>query len=135
MKAQYLVLLIIPFTLLSCTRVKKEFWPNGNIRTEISMKGGTYNGPSKWFFEDGTLQMECVYKDDKLNGTMVRYYGTGTKKEQITYKDNKPEGDSIILGWQRKAHCEKQLPRQSARWPIPGILRRGFNKNRRRLTQ
>jgi len=87
------------FLLVACSGVKTEKWPNGYIKSEISMHGKERNGPAKYWYEDGTIQMECTYKKNKLEGILTRYLPTGYKEELQTYKNDTLNGQN--LQWDR----------------------------------
>jgi antitoxin component YwqK of YwqJK toxin-antitoxin module len=90
-------LFLLLLTATACTRVQTEYWPNGNLKSTVAMRGDSYNGPASWYFEDGTLQMECTYRNNLLEGRLSRYYTTGMKKEEVYYKGNK--ADSLYRFW------------------------------------
>lgn len=81
----------------ACTRVKTDHWPDGTIRSSITVRGSNYHGPAFWYYEDGTPQMECNYKNNLLEGRLLRYYDSGLKKEEVLYKQNK--ADSTYKFW------------------------------------
>ncbi|MFN8845193.1 MAG: toxin-antitoxin system YwqK family antitoxin, partial [Chryseotalea sp.] len=90
----------------------KEFYPNGQIKSEIDFSGGkvngqvkTYfengriseisswtndfrNGTSKFFYDNGAIYQEESYKDGKLNGEQTTYFDNGKIKTRISYKDD-----------------------------------------------
>ncbi|MEI6456280.1 MAG: hypothetical protein WCO93_08325 [bacterium] len=100
--ASFAYLFCFPFLLITaCTRVQTEKWPNGNLKSEITMHGGQRNGPARYWFEDGNIQMECIYKDDMLNGNLTRYfaYPEGAREEQQTYINDTLDGTDLL--WDR----------------------------------
>ncbi len=88
--------------LWSCQNTRKDYYPNGILRSEITIKHGKYHGRALFYYEDGTKQMECFYSDGKLEGPMIRYYNTGRQKESIFYRNNKP--DSLCKTWDPKGN-------------------------------
>jgi antitoxin component YwqK of YwqJK toxin-antitoxin module len=97
MRSKTLLLSFFLLVIWSCTRVSTEYWPNGNVKSTITLKGSKYNGPAAFYYEDGTIQMECNYRNNLLDGRLIRYYSTGMKKEETIYKENKT--DSIYRFW------------------------------------
>jgi len=93
----HLIFFFLIMLLVSCNRVQTDYYPNGNIRSEITMKRGHYHGRATFHYDDGTILMECTYVNDSLDGLMTRYYETGTRKEMMFYKKNRP--DSIYRLW------------------------------------
>jgi len=77
---------------VSCTTDKKEYWPNGNIRSEIRMKDGVYNGPARYWFENGNIQISCNYLDNKVDGLMKTYYPDGNIREEQEFSLGFPHG-------------------------------------------
>jgi len=94
-----LVFFPILFLSIACSGVKTEKWPNGNIKSEISMHGKERNGLAKYWYEDGIIQMECFFKKNKLDGILTRYFATGSKEELQTYKNDTLNGQN--LQWDR----------------------------------
>jgi antitoxin component YwqK of YwqJK toxin-antitoxin module len=91
----FCAVMLLAFT--ACMRVQTDRWPNGNLKSSISMRGESYHGPASWYYEDGTLQMECSYRNNLLEGRLMRYYSSGMKKEEVYYKQNK--ADSVYKFW------------------------------------
>lgn len=53
--------------------VWKELYPDGKVRTEKTVLGGSDNGPLRTFYPSGALQTEANYMAGKLNGPMITY--------------------------------------------------------------
>lgn len=51
----------------------KELYPDGKVRTEKTVLGGSYNGPLRTFYPSGALQTEAGYLAGKLHGPMITY--------------------------------------------------------------
>ena len=60
--------------LTSCTKVKTEYWPNGNKKSEITVSGNSYEGPAKYWYVNGNIQTSCFYKNNKQDGTLQSFY-------------------------------------------------------------
>lgn len=76
--------------LASCDNhvtVKKDYWENGNLKSELRYVDGKLNGISKWFLMTGKPQMEVTYKDDKMDGPSRRWHENGNIMEESWYKD------------------------------------------------
>jgi antitoxin component YwqK of YwqJK toxin-antitoxin module len=97
LKTYWPLLFSLSLLLASCTQVKTDYYPNGKIRSEITMDGKRYYGPAYFYYEDGTLLMECSYLNDSLDGKLVRYFETGRMKEMMFYHKNRP--DSLYKLW------------------------------------
>lgn len=97
------------------TGEKKDYYPDGNLRTiiryengkregisaryynsgdlcfEQTYKDGKRNGPYRWFHKSGKLHLYKEYKDDKLDGTFKEYnYSTSSVKYEGVYRDGVP---------------------------------------------
>ncbi|KAF0126002.1 MAG: hypothetical protein FD189_1777 [Elusimicrobia bacterium] len=53
--------------------VWKELYPDGKVKTEKAVLGGSYNGPLRTFYPSGALQTEANYLAGRLNGPMITY--------------------------------------------------------------
>lgn len=83
--------------LNACSHVKTDHYPNGSIRSEITIQGGHFNGPARFYFESGALMTECHYVNDSLEGQLIRYHENGSRQEVKYYKMNRP--DSTCRSW------------------------------------
>ena len=45
--------------------VKKEYYPNGQLMSEVSLKGGKQEGITKEYYENGNVWLEAFFKDGK----------------------------------------------------------------------
>lgn len=68
--------------------IKKEYYPNGRLETEIPYKDGRINGIVKEYYESGNLKWEIPFVDD--NGIRKVYYESGELKEEIFDDDEIP---------------------------------------------
>ncbi len=59
--------------------IYKEWYDNGQLRSESEMKNGIKNGKHKSYYPDGSLQAYGKFKDNKKNGTW-RYYDENGKE-------------------------------------------------------
>jgi len=67
----------------------KEFYPNGNLKGEMTFENGIPNGPVKTYYEDGTLETTGTYKNAKKDGLSVKYYKDGLVSK-IIFKEDMP---------------------------------------------
>ena len=88
MKAISLPLLLSFFVLMltACTHTQKEYYPSGQIKSEVTTKSGKYQGEAVYYYETGKAMMSCTYKDNMLEGSLLRYYQSGYRKELQTYQ-------------------------------------------------
>jgi uncharacterized protein len=96
-------LILLLFLLVSgCSRTRKEYYPSGALKSEISMKNGEYSGRSVYYYENGKPMMSCSYIHNKLDGELYRYFQSGYHRELQTYRDGILHGVSRI--WDRNSH-------------------------------
>ncbi len=111
-----LILLSLLF-FISCTKVEKNYYPNGAIQSiihykgnkehgksvyfynhpntveiEVEMRNGKRNGQFRRYFINGYLDTQCTYKDDLIEGCEIMYLANGTKTQITNYKDGKKNG-------------------------------------------
>lgn len=71
----------------------KEFWPNGDLRSEVFYKNNKKQGLEiLWFDEPDCVELEAYYKDGVLDGPSI-YYSKKCKKEFFeTYRNGLKDG-------------------------------------------
>jgi antitoxin component YwqK of YwqJK toxin-antitoxin module len=92
MKKALLVLLIVFLSGCSSEEVKKEYYPNGKLKTEMRYKNGKLDGMTKGYYDSGKLKAEAVFKDDKMVSA-VCYDENGNKIECPKFNDEKQEDE------------------------------------------
>lgn len=80
----------------SCTKVNKEFYSDGTLKSEISYHNGKMNGPAVWYWASGNKQVECTYQDDMLEGKVTRWFFNGNKQREDSYHENKRNGTCLV---------------------------------------
>jgi antitoxin component YwqK of YwqJK toxin-antitoxin module len=98
MNKSRLLLFIIPlvFILFSCKDTKKEYWPDGKLKSVVHIRGGKYYGKAVFYNPTGDLQLECFYKENLLQGPLIRYYRYNKKKEQQNFDKGNLDGLSTV---------------------------------------
>ncbi len=86
--------LIIIFS--SCGNARKEYYPDGKLKSIVHIKGGKYYGKSVYYYSSGDIQLECFYKNNLLQGPLIRYYHYNKKKEEQNYDKGNLDGLSTI---------------------------------------
>jgi antitoxin component YwqK of YwqJK toxin-antitoxin module len=59
------------------TKIKREYWSNGEVCSEKSYVGEELHGVSKWWWPSGQLRLEVPYVDGKLHGMMKHWRRNG----------------------------------------------------------
>ena len=70
--------------------LKKEYYPNGKIMREYTLKDGKVDGSYKFYDELGRLVSDQYYKDGEPNGVLKTFYPSGQLKSVGSMK---PGGD------------------------------------------
>jgi antitoxin component YwqK of YwqJK toxin-antitoxin module len=70
----------------------KQYYKNGNIMAELSMKGLTMQGLSKMYYESGKLMSETNYIDGRQEGLSREFYESGKVKSECNYTKDIPQG-------------------------------------------
>jgi antitoxin component YwqK of YwqJK toxin-antitoxin module len=75
----YRVLIICVFACLSfsCKKQVTQYYPNGNVRSEVEFKNNLMHGKAVYYHANGNKQLETTYYYGKLNGEMKRWYYDG----------------------------------------------------------
>jgi TonB family protein len=98
MKKYLLFILIYCVTLFAqATQVKKTFYPNGKVESEVTYKDSVREGEAKFYYENGTLKEERLYVNGRVAGLVKVYYPNGKLKELINIEDGKREGPTSIF--------------------------------------
>lgn len=90
-----MLLLAAVFMLSACSSVEKDYWENGNLKSELPYKGGKLNGTARWYYEDGTIQLEVHYVDDVIHGPSTRYHDNGRKETEENYEHGLRQGMAV----------------------------------------
>lgn len=75
---------------VSCDRtvqVKKDYWDNGNLKSELRYENDRLNGRCVWYMANGKPQMEVTYRNDTMQGLSRRWHENGNLMEEVWYRD------------------------------------------------
>ena len=72
--------------------ISKEYYNDGQVKSELLCKEGELNGISKFFYESGELKSEMNYINGTLEGKAKSYYKNGELKSIENYKNGKLDG-------------------------------------------
>lgn len=76
--------------------VKKTFYKNGNLKTEVSYVDNKKNGRAKSYYENGNIKTEVDYCDGIINGYIRTYYEDGSLESVETYKHGEKNNDLVL---------------------------------------
>jgi antitoxin component YwqK of YwqJK toxin-antitoxin module len=71
--------------------VKKEYWGNGKLKSEIHYKNGKQEGPRKEWYESGRKKLLKNYKNGKENGIWKEWGEDGKLTYEGIYIDGVEE--------------------------------------------
>lgn len=86
---------LLVLILSSCREngdVRKEYWDNGNLKTELRYENGMLNGQCVWYWPNGKPQIQVTYRNDTIDGLYRRWYENGNLSEEKQYKDGVCDG-------------------------------------------
>jgi antitoxin component YwqK of YwqJK toxin-antitoxin module len=86
----------ISLTLISCSKVKREYDKEGWLKSEITYRNGKMDGLATWYYYNRNKQLECTYKDGVLEGTVTRWFFNGNKEREDHFIADKKNGQSFI---------------------------------------
>ena len=77
------------------TRIIKEYYQNGRLKSETEAVGKLRQGESKEYRKDGTLENLITYENNRKNGPAKNYYADGkTVKTEIIYWNGYKHGEA-----------------------------------------
>lgn len=86
--------------------LKKEWYDNGHLKDQYSLKDGKRDGPAKSWFDDGQLWEQIIYKDDVFHGLYESWYENGRKQNVATYNNGNLDGEYVT--WHDNGVRERQ---------------------------
>ncbi len=98
MNKVFILLLLTSTLFYSCTEVKTERYPNGKIKSEITLKNGIENGPVYYYHEKyPQVQMSYTMKDGKKEGLFEKYYFDGKIEYRAFYVNDVIHGEETMF--------------------------------------
>ncbi len=96
MKFRYILFGTLVLLCVSCTKIEKTYYPDGNIQSSIPYRFGKENGTAYYYFDSpNTLEIEMEMKHGKKNGEFRRYFENGLLDTYCTYVNDSIEGVAI----------------------------------------
>ena len=77
------------------TGIYKEYYPKGNIKTEMSLRNGLKDGITTIYFENGKKNEIRSYKKGEMHGTWITWNELGVKLPRPTIQMTKRTGNGI----------------------------------------
>lgn len=93
------IVLILAFfsSLNSAQQVIKEYYPNGNVKSEITFSDSIRNGEARFYYENGNIKEERNYVNGRVDGLVKYYNEDGIIQEMIYLENGKREGPSTVF--------------------------------------
>ncbi|MFO7827745.1 MAG: hypothetical protein R6V23_03910 [Bacteroidales bacterium] len=109
--------------------IKKSYFDNGNLKSEITVKNKRKNGPAKKYYTTGELHTKVNYVNNIKEGEAVWYYKNGQPYRITQYKNNKITGVRKLF--YEDGTLMAEIPYQNNE-PVIGL--KEYNKNGELLT-
>ena len=77
--------------------IKKDYWENGNLKSEQRYEDGKLDGLSRHWYENGNLMEESWYKAGVMDGEFTRWYDNGQVFQEGQYVDGMMDGSWMIF--------------------------------------
>ena len=94
--------------------IKKEYFPNGKVKSETTYKDGKPNGPSTTYFENGKKDSEIAYENGVPVGRGIFYFADGNLREEVAYLDGL--NDVRIRDYYLNKNLYLASHKQNGRW-------------------
>ncbi|MEA2106678.1 MAG: hypothetical protein U9P82_08170, partial [Bacteroidota bacterium] len=109
--------------------IKKAYYDNGNLKSEITFKNKSKNGPAKRYYTTGELHTVVHYVKNTKEGEAVWYYKSGKPYRITQYENNKIEGVRKLF--YEDGTLMAEIPYKNNK---PQIGLKEYNKNGKLLT-
>jgi antitoxin component YwqK of YwqJK toxin-antitoxin module len=101
-KIFYLLVVLVSVAAISCTDrnngISEEFYPDGTIKSQITLKNGIRNGITKNYDEKGRLISTAEYVNDVREGLMMNYNPeNGKLTAKAMYKADEQDGPVTLF--------------------------------------
>lgn len=74
----------------------KKYYPNEQLKSEITYKNNRPSGTYKLFYENGNVEEEGVWKNNRQTGKFKRYYQSGQVMQDFSFAENgKRNGEQL----------------------------------------
>ncbi|MFA5328476.1 MAG: hypothetical protein WC384_11855 [Prolixibacteraceae bacterium] len=84
------IVVLFSFVLSSCeTEVHKDYYSNGTLKEEYSMRNGKFVGKYKALYENGKPQAVGQYEKGLMSGVWQYYYPSGSIQSIQKYEEGK----------------------------------------------
>ena len=95
-----------PFQTEPFTGLKRDWYENGQLSQEVTLKDGKPDGLFRIWYVGGTPTYEATYKDGKREGLRRMWYENGQLWDESTWKNGKLEG--LVRAWYENGQLESE---------------------------
>ena len=92
LKNKHSISTILILLFLSCNtepNIKKEYYPNGQLKFIKRYQDGILNGQAQWFYDNGNIEQTVIFKQGEENGNAYYFYTDGALKNFRYWRDGK----------------------------------------------
>ncbi len=72
-------------TVYTPSTVRRDYWPDGSLRSEVPYRKGVKEGTARFYRPDGTLEWTIQYRRGKLDGKSLHYDPQGRNDSMEVY--------------------------------------------------
>ncbi|MDO4162297.1 MAG: hypothetical protein Q4D80_04765 [Pseudomonadota bacterium] len=72
--------------------IYKIYYPNGNVKMEITSRNGRPEGAGRLYDEDGNVLFEGNFQNGRIEGKMLNFYSDGSVRNEMYYEKGIPNG-------------------------------------------
>ena len=84
----------------------KEYYEDGTLKMEISVKDGKKNGLARSFYPDGTVKTALNFSHNEIWGPVKKFYKNGSLHEESYFENGKRNGKARIYDTEGKLYAE-----------------------------
>ena len=108
-KIKFFVIYTFLIFLFGCweKEIGRSYYPEGNIKSEASIKNGLLEGVSTMYYKNGNKMSEAIYKSGLLHGLSISYYENGEIKATAHYYNGLLHGKSSY--WEKNGNLSKEV--------------------------
>lgn len=83
-------------------------WRPGVRRTEVTIRAGRADGPTRGWFEDGQIEVEEFFRSGVSHGVRTRWYPDGARKSRVNVRHGRLDG--VFREWHPNGRIARETP-------------------------
>lgn len=76
--------------------VRRGYWDNGKLKSEVSFKNGKLEGKATAWYENGKKRNETHFKNGEVDGLLTDWYPSGKKWMELHHKNGILDGPATV---------------------------------------